>query len=303
MGCNLPQRTFFMRRWGALFVVACLLVAGCREQYRQDLDYSYGVEQTWPIDELPGEAFVQFESVFWEPDDTISLRKLIKDKGIANGRDVLEIGTGTGLIAILCLANSAKSVVATDINNAAVANAAYNAAMLYPDKSLDVRQVDANSPGAFTVINENEKFDLVISNPPWEDGVVTKPADHAFYDPSFRLMDTLLDGLPGHLKPGGRCLLVFGNVQAIKRLESESEKRGFAVKVLDDRDLDSLSDNFLPGMLLEVCPVMVGQKVQNGEFKPADEVNPEAGPVEAGKSIRGESTLLEASHAEGGAST
>ena len=40
-------------------------------------------------------------------------------------------------------------------------------------KSLDVRQVDADRPSAFAVIKAGEKFDLVISNPPWEDGVVT----------------------------------------------------------------------------------------------------------------------------------
>ena len=42
----------------------------------------------------------------------------------------LEIGTGTGILGILCLQNGADEVVATDINPAAVANARYNAAML-----------------------------------------------------------------------------------------------------------------------------------------------------------------------------
>lgn len=257
---------------------------GCQDSYRQDLDYSYRVEQTWRIDEIPEGEFVQFESVFWEPDDTKSLRKLISSEAIASGRDVLEIGTGTGLISVLCLANSAKSVVATDINRAAVANAAYNAAMLCPDQALDVRQVNCDNSGAFAVISEDEKFDLVISNPPWEDGVVAQPGDFAFYDPGFRLMDTLLDGLPLHLKPGGRCLLAYGNVLAVRRLISESEKRGFSAKVLDDRVLDSLPANFLPGMLLEIRPITVGQNVPNGDFKPSNEVNKELAPDEARKS-------------------
>ncbi len=280
-----PMQSIFASRLWICWLAGCVwLSIGCRESYRQDLDYSYGVEQTWPIDEIPDGEFVQFESVFWEPDDTTSLRKLISSEAIASGRDVLEIGTGPGLISVLCLVNSAKSVVATDINPAAVANAAYNAAMLCPDQTLDVREVKRESPGAFAVINSDEKFDLVISNPPWENGVVSKLGDHAFYDPGFRLMDTLLDGLPLHLKPGGRCLLAYGNVPAIRRLISESEKRGFTVKVLDDRDLDSLTENFLPGMLLEVRPNTVPQKVQDGHFKPSNEVNPELGPVEDSRS-------------------
>lgn len=235
---------------GLLLTVACSL--GCRTEYREDLDYSYDVRQTWTVDELAFGEIVQFESVFWEPDDTISLRKEIVDNTIAAGRDVLEIGTGTGLISILCLQNDAKSVVATDINPAAAACAKYNAAMLAADDDLDVRLVPRQSPAAFAVIRPDEKFDLIISNPPWEDGSIKEPLDHAFYDPGFALMDSLLDGLPEHLNPGGKCLLAYGHVPAIKRLQSEAAKRQLTLKILDDRDLDSLDTDFLPGMLVEI---------------------------------------------------
>ncbi len=240
---------------------------GCRTRYRQDLDYSYKVQQTWTLEELQFGEIVQFESVFWEPDDTVSLRKAICEDTIAASRDVLEIGTGTGLISILCLQNDASRVIATDINPAAVANAKYNAAILVPDQNLDVRQVSQESPGAFAVIGDQEKFDLIISNPPWEDGVVAKPADHAFYDPRFELMDSLLDGLPKHLKPGGRCLLAFGHVPAIRRLKSECEKREFEFEILDDRELDSLDENFLPGMLIQIRLPLSQQVVSKGAFK------------------------------------
>lgn len=228
------------------------IAIGCRSKYREDLDYSYNVQQTWSLDELQFGEIVQFESVFWEPDDTVSLRNLIVDDAIVASRDVLEIGTGTGIISILCLQNEAKSVVATDINSAAVANAKYNAAMLVPESTLDVRLVSKDSPGAFAVIEDNERFDLILSNPPWEDRVATKPADHAYYDPGFLLMDSLLDGLPKHLKRGGRCLLAYGHVPAIKRLKVESAKRNLEFKILDERDLDTLETDFLPGMLVEI---------------------------------------------------
>lgn len=235
--------------------VVCLLPffsPGCRQKYREDLDYSYKVEQTWPLEDLNEGEIVQFESVFWEPDDTISLRKLIVDDLITAGRDVLEIGTGTGLLSILCLRNDARRVVATDINPAAVANARYNAAMLIPERQLDIRQVAPESPEAFSEIGQAERFDLIISNPPWEDGSIGQPADHAFYDPGFVLMNSLLDGLPAHLKPGGRCLLAYGHAPAIKLLRDECTRRGYEFKILDEREIDQLDRDFLPGMLLEV---------------------------------------------------
>lgn len=242
------------------FLLASLLTClmGCRVEYREDLDYDYEVEQTWEVEELQFSEFVQFESVFWETDDTVSLREMIAEDRIAAGRNVLEIGTGTGLISILCANYDANRVVATDINPAAVANAKYNAAMLVPDAKLEVRLVKSESPSAFSVISPTERFELIISNPPWEDGTISKPADHAYYDPGFALMDSLLDGLPKHLQPGGRCLLAYGHVPAIKRLQEQAKQRGLDLKILDDRDLDSLDENFLPGMLVELrVPIKV----------------------------------------------
>jgi tRNA1(Val) A37 N6-methylase TrmN6 len=249
------------RLWLLLSIVG-LTGIGCN-RYREDLDYSYAVEQVWPVDDLNHGEIVQFESVFWEPDDTVSLRRMIVDDGVASGRDVLEIGTGTGLIAILCLQYDATSVIATDINPAAVANAQYNAAMLVPNETLEVRQVPIENPAAFAVIRPEERFDLIVSNPPWEDGEISEPADHAFYDPEFVLQDSLLDGLAKHLKPGGRCLLAYGQVAAIRRLQREAGQRGFEWKILDDRDLDSLDPDFLPGMLIEIrVPIRASGQVQ-----------------------------------------
>jgi tRNA1(Val) A37 N6-methylase TrmN6 len=239
-----------------VFVCLCITAIGCRTEYREDLDYDYNVQQTWSLDGLQFGEIVQFESVFWEPDDTVSLRKLIVDDTIAAGRDVLEIGTGTGVLSILCLQNDAKSVVATDVNPAAAACAQYNAAMLVPERKIDVRLVSQESPNAFAVIEPTETFDLILSNPPWEDGTIAEPLDHAFYDPGFALMDSLLDGLTTHLRPGGRCLLAYGHVPAIKRLKDQCESRGFEFKMLDDRDLETLATDFLPGMMVEVKPVL-----------------------------------------------
>ncbi|MEX0824694.1 MAG: methyltransferase [Pirellulaceae bacterium] len=238
----------------AILAVSILLTAlsGCPRPIREDLSYDYGVEQTWQVEELSGPPMVQFESVFWEPDDTLELRRLITEEGIAQGRDCLEIGTGTGLISILCLAHGANRVVATDINPAAVACARYNAAQYELDENFEVRQVDPAVPEAFAVIKPNERFDLILSNPPWEDGEITKPADYAFYDPGFQLLESIVVGLPEHLKPGGRCLLSYGSVAGVEKLRTLAEEHGLQFEILDDRDLETLEPVFLPGMLVEL---------------------------------------------------
>lgn len=197
-------------------------------------------------------ALARFRTVFWEPEDTPSLRRRIRLSGEVAGKRVLEIGTGTGLLALCCLQAGAREVVATDINPAAVENARLNARRLGYEQRLDIRHVTPQNPAAYAVLQPDERFDLIVSNPPWEDDHPHEIADYAFYDPGFELLRSLLAGISPRLNPGGRVWLAYGNVSAIRELQRTGHSLGLSVKLLDDRSLDQLPENFLPGMLVEV---------------------------------------------------
>lgn len=203
------------------------------------------------VPELPLEL-VQFETVFWDARDSESLRQLIAHRAAVQDKRILEIGTGTGLVSLCCLQHGAASVVATDINPQAVANARYNAQRLGLASRLEVRRVRRDSPSAYSPLRPGERFDLIISNPPWELGTPVEDADFAFLDPGFQLLDSLLKGLDQHLQPDGRALLAYGCVSAIDQLYRLAPQYGLTVTKLDDRQLDDLDELFLPGMLLEV---------------------------------------------------
>ena len=211
------------------------------------------IQQWHYVDDLP-RAIAQFETVFWERQDTVGLRKLIRDSPLVKGRRILEIGTGTGVVALCCLQAGAAEVVATDINPTAVANARYNAMLLGFEDRLDVRVVAPDNATAYAVIEASEMFDLVISNPPWEDQTPERIDDHAFFDPGFELLQTLLGGLRSHLEPHGRALLAYGCVTAVRRAEQLAAENDLSCRRLDDRALDELPEVFLPGMLLEIVP-------------------------------------------------
>ncbi len=200
------------------------------------------------LPDLPAEL-AQFETVFWEPTDTTSLREWLHQSTRVRGASVLEIGTGTGLIALVCRKLGAARVVATDINPAAVACGRYNADRLGLDE-VEFRQVESDQPGAFAVVDPRERFDLIISNPPWEDAPVEEVAAHAFYDPDFALLDSLLADAGKHLQPDGYLLLAYGAKTAILRIQTRAPALGWKVKIVDERNLDELPEVFLPGMLL-----------------------------------------------------
>jgi methylase of polypeptide subunit release factors len=201
-----------------------------------------------------GRPIAQFRTVFWETRDTESLRKRIRETNLVRDKDVLEIGTGTGLVALCCLQAGARKVVATDVNPSAVACAAYNAEMLGLSDRLELRWVSPKQTDAYSVIGEGERFDLVISNPPWEDHRPRDVAERALYDEGFALLGSLLKDLEKHLKPDGHALLAYGSVDAIKSLGQLAGKYGHRTQVLDERKLSDLPPVFLPGVLIKVTP-------------------------------------------------
>ncbi len=213
------------------------------------------------VEDLP-QPLAQFDTVFWEPRDTDSLRKQIHESELVRGKSVLEIGTGTGLIAICCLRAGAARVIATDVNAAAIVNARHNADRFGVVDRLEARLVPLTRTEAFSVIRPDEHFDLIVSNPPWENDRPGTIAERALYDPNFQLLHSLLAGARRYLNPGGRLWLAYGCTEAIQEIQSFAPRHGWQVNWLDDRQLAELPPVFLPGLLLELIPIEEAVRTQ-----------------------------------------
>jgi 16S rRNA G966 N2-methylase RsmD len=115
-------------------------------------------------------------------------------------RATLDLGTGSGLQAMLAAAHSGR-VVATDVNPRAVAMARFNAAL------NGLNRIECRRGDLFAAAGE-ERFDLVVSNPPF---VVAPPDPHLFMSagaPLDSVCASIVREAPRHLAPGGWCQLL-----------------------------------------------------------------------------------------------
>jgi len=123
--------------------------------------------------------------------------------GALAGRTAFDVGTGTGVLAIL-LARHGARVLATDLSPRAVACARENAGRLGVAARVEVSCADLFPPG---------RADLVVANPPWLPGEPETPLDLAVYDaPGGGFLERFVAGLPGHLAPGGEGWLVLSDL-------------------------------------------------------------------------------------------
>ncbi len=210
-----------------------------------------GIVRWEPVAGLPRDVAIM-ESVFWEPADTDSLRMLIFSDPQLRGATVLEIGTGSGLVSLCCLQAGASKVVATDLNPKAVQNARFNATEMGFADRFEARLVPRRAPEAWTVIEPESTFDLIISNPPWENSKPVSVEEFALYDPDFQLLKSFVTGARTRLRPNGRMWLAYGCVTAIRRIQEVAAENQLSCTLRDDRPLESLPEVFLPGMLIEI---------------------------------------------------
>lgn len=143
------------------------------------------------------------------------------------GKKVFDIGTGTGVLSFLLLQAGASSVTATDIDARAVACARENAGRLGLSKRFEVIEGDLFPPG---------KADLIVSNPPWIPEPPKNRVDRAVFDEDNRFLRGFLEGLAGHLTPGGQGLLLLSDLAVLLGLragdwlDAELARHGLVVK-------------------------------------------------------------------------
>ncbi|TDB92300.1 HemK2/MTQ2 family protein methyltransferase [Actinomadura sp. 7K534] len=150
--------------------------------------------------------------VYRPQSDTHLLAGALRTAGVPRGARVLELGTGTGAVA-MAAAREGCRVVAVDVSAQAVLTARLNALV----RGLPVRVLrgDLFAPVA------GERFDVIVANPPYVAGAadpatVRGRARAWEAGPGGRaLLDRICAGAPRHLTPSGTLLLVHSALNGV----------------------------------------------------------------------------------------
>jgi release factor glutamine methyltransferase len=154
------------------------------------------------------------------------------------GQRMLDVGTGSGVIAISILVASPElHAVGTDISAAALQVAGRNAQRHQVADRLELVETDLASgvEGPFDLVTAN----LPYIDPSWEDGVTkqvraTEPAEALFAgDGGLELVKRLLAELPRLVRPGGAALFEVDPRNAREALRQADEMGGAGL--LQDR--------------------------------------------------------------------
>ncbi|MCX4539378.1 HemK2/MTQ2 family protein methyltransferase [Streptomyces sp. NBC_01565] len=154
-------------------------------------------------------GLIALPGVYRPQADTRLLAEALAREDLGRRRDVLEIGTGTGAVALEAAGRGAR-VTAVDVSWAAVVTARLNA--LRRRLPLSVLH------GDFAARTAGRRYDLIVSNPPYVPAPALRPPPRG----PERAWDAGLDGrgvidricasAPALLRPGGVLIMVHSDM-------------------------------------------------------------------------------------------
>lgn len=130
-----------------------------------------------------------------------------------------DIGTGTGLLAIILAQRGVNQVIATDLNPRALACAEDNL------QRLALHSVQLQQADLFP--RDQGLADLIVCNPPWLPARPSSPLEYAVYDPKSSMLRGFLKGARQHLAAQGEVWLILSDLAEHLQLRSREELLGW----------------------------------------------------------------------------
>ncbi len=170
--------------------------------------------------------------VFSPISDSRMLAAAIARHGLEEGSAVLDVCTGSGMLAVAGALCGARAT-AVDVSRRAVLTARLNGRL----NGVEVRALR----GSLFAPVAAERFDLIVSNPPYVPSAATRlpsrgPARAWDAGPDGRtLLDEICTEGPGHLVQGGAIMVVHSTLIGEERTHELLEEAGLSAETIERR--------------------------------------------------------------------
>ena len=142
-----------------------------------------------------------------------------------------DIGTGTGVLAVVLAQRGIEQVIGTDQDPRALACASANIQQLGLGQQVAILNADLFPP---------EKAALIVCNPPWLPARPSSPIERAIYDSDSAMLNGFLSQLKEHLLPEGEGWLILSDLAEHLQLRSREELLSWiaaaGLRVIEKRD-------------------------------------------------------------------
>lgn len=157
------------------------------------------------------------------------LADVLRNETLLPESRVLDLCTGSGLLALTAAARGVRDVTAVDVSRRAVLTVRLNAL-------LNGVRIRALRGSLFDVLGD-ERFDVIVSNPPYvpaETDELPRRGPQRAWDAGLDgrvVLDRLLAEAPARLRPGGRLLITHSSLLGLEPTERALAEGGLEVDV------------------------------------------------------------------------
>jgi release factor glutamine methyltransferase len=172
---------------------------------------------------------VIFPGVLSPPSDTHMLAHQLRREALGQSSKVLDLCSGSGMLAIVAARCGAGRVAAVDISRRATINTRLNA-------RLNGVTVEVVRGDLFAAV-AGQQFDVIVSNPPYLVSATEEPprrGSRRAWDAGRNgrwFLDRICAEVDGHLAPGGVLLLVHSSLCDEQQTVDSLAARGYDVSV------------------------------------------------------------------------
>lgn len=137
---------------------------------------------------------------------------------ISQNSIAFDIGAGTGVLSVVLAARGVDKIIATDLDDRAIACAQENIRLLDLDPYVQVIKADLFPDGLAA---------LIVCNPPWLPARPSSSLERAIYDPDSQMLKGFLAGLKSHLLPDGEGWLILSDLAEHLGLRTREDLLGW----------------------------------------------------------------------------